>query len=379
MRTSSRKKQKGTVAVTVALAMAFLLGIGAMAIDLGNLLVARSELQNAADAAALAGAGCLYRRTECSNTTAPEPDWTDAQAKASSFATSPAPAPTNLVQHAVLKVVATASGFWNVTGSPAGLQTPGTFTPGTNDMPAVQVTVVKDKANANGGVPVFLAGIFGTTFLKAGAVATAVISRPGYVGAGGLFPLAIPQCMYTSYWNTSTNSPVTYQGTPIPGQTEPQTTGQPIVFDMASTYHAGTCNQTAQWTSFNLQGSQSANVTKGLITNGNPAPVAIGSPTFIQSGTEDVLFQMTQACSAKPNGNGSCEWVTVAVVDSVANPGQNQTIQAFACLHILNEVGNGKNAHVIAQMSADQSKCETANSGGNGPNYGALTPPRLVQ
>jgi len=377
MRTKSRTKQKGAVAITAALSMTALLGIGAMAIDIGNLLVARSELQNAADAAALAGAGCLYKRAACNNTSDTEPDWTEAQVTASDFATATAPA-TNLVQNSAINVVSTATGFWNVTGSPAGLQTPGTFTPGTNDMPAIQVTVVKDASNENGGVPVFLGGIFGVTTLKASAVATAVISRPGYVGTAGLFPIAIPQCMYDNYWNSSTNSPVTYEGTAIPGQTEPQTMGQPYVFDMMSSYHAGMCSQTAQWTSFNLQSAQSANVTKDLITGGNPVPLSIGDQTFIQSGTKDALFQATRACSAN-GGNGSCAWVTVAVVDSVANPGQNQTINAFACLHILNEVGNGTNAHIVAQMSADQSMCQTANSGGNGPNYGAITPPQLVQ
>ena len=37
-----------------------LIGFIALAIDIGNLLVARNELQNAADAAALAGAQVLY-------------------------------------------------------------------------------------------------------------------------------------------------------------------------------------------------------------------------------------------------------------------------------------------------------------------------------
>jgi Flp pilus assembly protein TadG len=378
MHTKSRKKQKGAVAITVALSMTLLLGIAAMAIDIGNLMVARNELQNAADAAALAGAGCLYKRAECNNTTATEPTWTEAQVTASNFATSAAPATTNLVQSSPIKVVSTASGYWNVTGSPAGLQSSG-VTPGVNDMPAVQVTVIKDAANDNGGVPVFLAGIFGARILKASAVATAVISRPGYVGPGGLFPIAIPQCMYNNYWNTSTNSPVLYEGTPITGQTEPQTMGQPYVFDILSSYSAGPCNQTAQWTTFNLQSAQSANVTGNLITNGNPVALGIGDQTFIQSGVKDTLYQQTQACSAL-GGDGSCAYVTVAVVDSVAVSGQNQTIQAFACLHILDEVGNGSNnAHIVAQMSADQSKCETPTGGGSGPNYGALTPPQLVQ
>jgi hypothetical protein len=185
--------------------------------------------------------------------------------------------------------------------------------------------------------------------------------------------------MYHNYWNSSTNSPKTYQtgNPPIDGQSETQTVGQPYVFDISSSYHAGSCAVTGQWTSFNDTSAQSANTSKGLITGGNQVTLGIGDPTFIQSGTMDTLFQLTQKCSAA--GDKSCEWETVPVVNSLTPQGQNQTIMAFACLHILNEKGNGTNARVIVQMSADQSKCTTASSGGVGPNYGAITPPRLVQ
>jgi len=40
---------------------------------------------------------------------------------------------------------------------------------------------------------------------------------------------------------------------------------------------------------------------------------------------------------------------------------------------------NGSMPYVLVQMSSDMSHCETSNSGGVGPNYGAYTPPRLVQ
>ena len=40
--------------------MAALMGVGAMAVDVGNVMVARNDVQNAADAAALRGAGLLY-------------------------------------------------------------------------------------------------------------------------------------------------------------------------------------------------------------------------------------------------------------------------------------------------------------------------------
>ena len=51
---------RGAVAVMVALLAVFIFGIAAFGIDLTRALVVRNEVQNAADAAALAGAGVLF-------------------------------------------------------------------------------------------------------------------------------------------------------------------------------------------------------------------------------------------------------------------------------------------------------------------------------
>lgn len=53
---SVKHSQRGAVAVIVALTIVVLLGMLGLVIDLGHLYVAKSELQNAADAAALSGA-----------------------------------------------------------------------------------------------------------------------------------------------------------------------------------------------------------------------------------------------------------------------------------------------------------------------------------
>ena len=60
---SSKRKQKGAVAVVVGLSLVTLLAMGGVVLDLGHLYIAKSELQNAADAAALAGARSLDETT----------------------------------------------------------------------------------------------------------------------------------------------------------------------------------------------------------------------------------------------------------------------------------------------------------------------------
>ena len=57
------KDTRGAVAVTVAIMLVVLLSFGALALDISNAMIARNELQNVADASALAGArqlGVIY-------------------------------------------------------------------------------------------------------------------------------------------------------------------------------------------------------------------------------------------------------------------------------------------------------------------------------
>ena len=52
----SKRKQKGAVAIVLGLSLVTLFAMGGVVLDLGHLYIAKSELQNSADAAALAGA-----------------------------------------------------------------------------------------------------------------------------------------------------------------------------------------------------------------------------------------------------------------------------------------------------------------------------------
>jgi len=65
---SMLKDERGVTAIVVALALLLLIGFAALAIDVGHLCVARAELQNAADAGALAGARFLYNDDATVNT-----------------------------------------------------------------------------------------------------------------------------------------------------------------------------------------------------------------------------------------------------------------------------------------------------------------------
>jgi len=61
LRTGIKSRQHGAVAIIVAICLVVLIGMLGLVIDLGHLYVAKTELQNAADAAALSGAKELNR------------------------------------------------------------------------------------------------------------------------------------------------------------------------------------------------------------------------------------------------------------------------------------------------------------------------------
>jgi Flp pilus assembly protein TadG len=54
------KSQQGAVMVLVAISLFMIIGLTALAVDIGHLVVTKNELQNAADSGALAGARVLY-------------------------------------------------------------------------------------------------------------------------------------------------------------------------------------------------------------------------------------------------------------------------------------------------------------------------------
>ena len=80
------KSEKGVTPVYVALLLVVFIGMAALAIDIGYNSVVRNQLQNAADAAALAGA---IGYTPVSPVTVPaaHPNWSDASAEATNAIT----------------------------------------------------------------------------------------------------------------------------------------------------------------------------------------------------------------------------------------------------------------------------------------------------
>jgi Flp pilus assembly protein TadG len=341
--------QRGSVSMLVAFLLPLFLGLAAFAIDLVYLQVARNELQNDADAAALAGARYLHDGT---NST---PYWGLAEQKAL------AAVGLNTAAGAPLNTGTVNSGYWSLVDTPQVLQ-PLPMVPKVYDAPAVQVTVTKDVNHNGGEVRTFFARYWGILSRPVQATAVAGLSSPGTINPGGLFPMVIAQCLYDMHWD--------FNATPGGPKLGPD--GQAIVFQFPPVDKADTCS--AQWTSFQ-QDSDSAKVVdtliQKLIEEGNRTALSIGQSIWVQPGERGALYKAARVCSAA--GDKTCEYVTVPIVRDITTH-SSLPIMGFACLRILNADQGQK--YILAEMST---RCTSSWGSGVGPNYGVVSPPSLFQ
>ncbi|CAJ0737638.1 hypothetical protein LMG18090_04522 [Ralstonia mannitolilytica] len=342
----AQRAQRGAVGIMMPALIATMAGLGALAVDIGYLMVVRNELQNAADAAALAGAAGLYTGTA--------PNWSNGISKGQSAISLNYSGGAQLVNGTV------TAGYWDLTRSwsatqssppPLSQANPPNF---TSYAPAVQVTIARSAGNNGGPVTTWLASIFNGGAASIQATAVAVITPPGQVVAGATpLPMVISSCLYSQFFNPTTGQPVTTD------------------FWIGSSYHYGPC-ESGQWTSY-FSSTNSDSFTKGVIdgTNSTPA-MSIGDNVWVQTGTKTNLFD-------EINSQLAGTTVLVPVVNDPTGSGFNtngqMSIVAFAAFYIVKAAGGstkGVYGHFVGDYKA------TGSGGGVGPNYGAYSPPRLA-
>lgn len=392
MRLASRNRQQGAMLITASLWLILLIGLAALAFDIGHLLVVRNELQNAADAAALAGANCLDTSTDsraaaCLTAKSPTLNWVVASAKATNSIG------LNKSDGVGLATGTVQTGYWDVNGGTA-LQ-PSTLSPlgpctvvggvMTTEChkPAVMVTLGRTTGNNGGPVGTLIATMFNGAAIPISARAVAVISSPGNVLPGNLIPQAINKCMFDLYWDFATNSPKAATSATLTYTdknnnqiyTIPQTIGEPWQIRFGSSYHYGSCSA-GQWTSFKKDANDVPTV-RDLIENGNPDPMGVGDSTWIEPGTATTLYDKLASKYPTPPGAD----VTVVVVDQPSGLDSKgpAPIVAFAGFHIdVIKGASGPNPKFYIEGHFVKGATATGSSG-IGPFYGTYTPPRLAQ
>ena len=346
-RRASPAKQRGAIAVLVALTLVVLMGFTSLAVDLAFGLVVRNELQNAADAAALAGAGWLYRDGAA-------PNWVAATDAAS------AAIALNQSSHVNLGDGDVQPGYWNVASGSSELQALPAVA-GAGDAAAVQVTISRAAGQNGGAVPTFFANVLGIGSMPVTATAIAAVTAPNRVGTGGVFPLAMSGCLYRAYWDATV--------TPPAPKTDPGT-GLPYVFRIGGADTYSTCVPGA-WSTFESDTNSPASLG-ALVADRNTAPLSIGANVWIQPMVDSSVFGLVDTCSAQ--GNRTCETVIVPIVENVDSHAQAAVV-AFACLRV-ELASTGSDNYVQLSMRGN---CIAANAGGAGPMFGAFATPRLTR
>jgi Flp pilus assembly protein TadG len=176
--TGLSSNERGSVAVMVAVTLPMLLGFAALTIDIGQALVAKNELQDVADAGALAGArrlGTIYQGL------------TPAQQVSYSM-TNPAPVYSEVQNVAIQNYGAGKAiavdigdieiGQWNSTNK--------TLTVTTANPNAVRVTARLENGQTNGPVSTFLASIWNVSSVDVRATATAALTGVSTTNPGEL-------------------------------------------------------------------------------------------------------------------------------------------------------------------------------------------------
>ena len=340
-------RQRGSAAIWFALCLPVLIGFAALAIDLARLNLTKTELQNAADAAALAGARYLTPQVNS------DYNWS-AAAKTAKDVTH-----LNYANGQLLAVenATIDSGYWNL--KEQTFQTTG----GAGFVPAIRATVRLSNGQTYGPGPVKLffapiLGITGENIQEASAVA--VIAPAG--DGTGIFPFAISKKMFDTYWDSTNNKPMVDSGNnPI----ELKYGLDSVYFDKSGTqYTSGT------WTTFGTSPASSNNV-KDYLEGTLTSNVKIGMTVNLESGVDDDAFHITGDLYTNKD-------VPVVVVENVT-PGSTATIYAIAGFHI-DSVDKIKGKSYISGHFISPEIFTTLNSGdGNGTLYGAYTPPILVE
>jgi Flp pilus assembly protein TadG len=324
---SGLRDQRGAVAIMVALLMMVFLGFAALAIDLSHLYVARNELQNAADAGALAGASVLYNA-----------DGTAVNEGANQEAYDAATA--NKSENTAVDVNWTEGnegdvqrGHWSFADR--------TFTPNASTVPVDLWDVSSDELDANTSfinavrviarreatpVASFFARIFGYPNFQLSARAVAYLGFAGTLNPGDVDqPIAI--CKESLLMDDEYSCNI---GRMI-------NSGQNVE-----------SSETGGWTSFNQDnpctGGTNAQEVKDLVCgDGNPYEINLGGDMATNGGDIQSAFNQLYQCWVAATGKTTVWNLTLPVIDCPGNNvGTCEEAQGAVNLNIVWITGAGE-------------------------------------
>ena len=195
------------------------------------------------------------------------------------------------------------------------------------------------------------------TLAKSNASASAIGDiGPSSTTTDQLMPLAISQCLYDNFWNSSTQSPnLATSSTPICSGCNNQVVGHPYTFRVAGSYSsgnsssgatntAGSCPSTGQWTSF-FTVDNSGSYLQSLFTSPPKAPISVTNSIYIMNGAKASTYDTINGLI-----NGTAFAGLVPVVSGTVTPGSSMNVTAFACVKVTYAQKTTSNKYVEMQL-----------------------------
>ena len=329
------RNQRGAVAIIVGISIFMLVGFGALAVDISHLHVARNELQNAADAGALAGARVLYNDDGTAVNTGANQEAYDTATANKSERTA---VEVNWVSgndgdvqrgHWSFGLAGLERGFYpNASTTPVDLWNVSTadLDADTNFINAVRVVTKRTTQ----GTPVasFFAGIFGHDNFELSAEAV------GYIGfAGTLLAHDVDQ-------------PIAICSDTLLNDSGEYTCN---IGRMINSGQDAETNETGGWTSFNQDdpctGGTNAQEVKSLVcSDGNLEPIILGAPMATTGGDIQVAFNDLIQCWVNATGKTQPWELILPVIDcgDANNVGTCEEIVGAVVLNIVWITGGGE-------------------------------------
>ena len=330
------RNQRGSVTVIVGILIFMLVGFGALAVDISHLYVARNELQNAADAGALAGARVLYNddgtavntganQEACDTATANKSEGTAVEVNWSGGNDGD-------VQrgHWSFGLAGLARGFYpNASTTPVDLWNVSTAELDADPDFINAVRVVTRRTTQGTPVASFFARIFGHENFELSAEAV------GYIGFAGTLlahdvdqPIAI--CSHSIL--------------DIDGEYNCN------IGRMINSGVDAETNETGGWTSFDQTddpcsgGTNAAEIKTLVCSDGNPETLMLGEPVETNGGELQVTFDALRACWISETEQRTQLWtLTLPVIDcgEENNVGTCEKIVGAVVLNIVWITGAG--------------------------------------
>jgi Flp pilus assembly protein TadG len=379
MKKSRIKRPKGVVAALVAILLVALLAMVAFVVDYGYMIRVNAELQNAADAAALAGASQLM---------SPQiggPTVTSAQANTSIAAACTAAAQfsqLNTAGSVALNMLSSDTVVGYMANPRDQSQTLDPWSSGEPMPNTIQVLLRRDST-ANTPVSLFFARLLGVNTWNCTAKATAAFQQPSSVTGfnstttnAKLLPIAVD----VNYWNNFVDNGTSADGTKMDSYSASQPDNDTSPPNNVTTGGDGVPEF------INLYPNDNSPGNFGLVCIGPPSTNVASFQTWIQNGAtpSDLSyfgsngFQATASSPATCAGNPGlkstlCSDLTaivgqpriVPLFSSYSGTGSNSTytIVGFAGITIVSATGNGSGIQVIVQPMAVTDLTGTTGSG----------------